>query len=46
MGVLKNTLRQEILESFENLDCLARNQCVQNSGDSWVDSEDDLTYEM
>jgi hypothetical protein len=33
-AILKNTLRQEILESFESLDCLARNQCEQNSDDS------------
>ena len=45
-AILKNTLRQEILESFENLDCLARSQCAQDSGDSKVDSRDDVTYEM
>ncbi|MGB7933766.1 MAG: SRPBCC family protein [Gammaproteobacteria bacterium] len=45
-AILKNTLRQEILESFDSLDCLARNQCGQNSGDSRGDRRDDLIYEM
>ena len=45
-AVLKNTLRHENLESFENLDCLARNQCEQNPGESMMDSRDEFTYEM
>ena len=46
-AILKNTLRQEILESFESLDCLARNQCEQHSsGDSRMDDRNDVTYEM
>ena len=45
-AVLKNTLRKEIRESFENLDCLARNQCEQNPDDAGMDSWDDVTYEM
>jgi hypothetical protein len=45
-AILKNTLRQEILESFENLDCLARDQCEQHPGNSSVDDRNDVTYEM
>lgn len=32
--LLKSRLRHEILESFENLDCLARNQCTQKTNTS------------
>ena len=45
-AILKNTLRQEIQESFENLDCLARNLCAQNSGAASTDGRDNVTYEM
>ena len=45
-AVIKNTLRREILESFENLDCLARNRCEQNSSNSGMDSGDDVMHEM
>lgn len=45
-AVLKNTLRQELLESFEALDCLARKQCEQNSVKSTEDIHDNFIYEM
>jgi hypothetical protein len=45
-ALLKNTLRKGILESFETLDCLARTQCGQDTGNSTVDSQYDFIYEM
>lgn len=45
-AVLKSTLRQEILESFETLDCLARTQCEHYPVNSTADSQDEFTYEM
>ena len=40
-ALIKNTLRREIRESFENIDCLARNQCASPSG-----SSHELIFEM
>ncbi|MEN8764064.1 MAG: SRPBCC family protein [Thiogranum sp.] len=45
-AILKSTLRREILESFESLDCLARERCKQNSDSSTMGSRYDLIYEM
>lgn len=45
-AAVKNTLRREIRESLENLDCLARNQCEKNSGLSRGDSWDDHMHDM
>jgi Polyketide cyclase / dehydrase and lipid transport len=45
-AILKNTLRQEILESIENIDCLARNQCEQKPVNTRVCIRDDHAYEM
>jgi hypothetical protein len=45
-AILKDTLRREIIESFETLDCLARKQCVKQSENTLTDKRTDLAYEM
>jgi hypothetical protein len=45
-AILKDTLRREIIESFETLDCLARKQCVKQSEKPLADNRTDLAYEM
>ena len=43
-AVMKKTLRREILESFEKLDCLARTECDGNSVHGETDDWDDSVY--
>lgn len=45
-AILKDTLRKEITESFETLDCLARTRCEQNTNRSTMEDWDEFIYEM
>lgn len=45
-AILKGALRREILESFETLDCLARNECTEGSEHTVADYRDQSLYEM
>lgn len=45
-AILKDTLRKEIIKSFETLDCLARKQCVEQPEKPLADNRTDLAYKM